>query len=268
MNHLQGAAAPAKRYPFQILTGYGLKMLGLVFMVLDHIHQMFSPFGAPLWLTMLGRVVLPIFLFMASEGFCHTRSRPKYAFRLLIGFWGMGLGNLLLSQAFPLQDVALVNNVFGTVLVSVFYMWMVDLALQSLRQKNILKFFLSLLGFLAPIFSSVLLLLILQAGAPLWVMQLVMVLMPGLLTVEGGYAAVVLAVAFYLLRKNRWLQLIPLVLVSILSALGGGIQWLMVFAAIPILLYNGAAGRKSKYFFYIFYPAHIYLLYLVSYFLH
>jgi hypothetical protein len=44
-------------------------------------------------------------------------------------------------------------------------------------------------------------------------------------------------------------------------------QWLMVFAAIPLFLYNGKRGRGGKYFFYIFYPAHIYLFYVIAWFL-
>jgi hypothetical protein len=49
--------------------------------------------------------------------------------------------------------------------------------------------------------------------------------------------------------------------------LSGGAQWLMVFALIPIVLYNGRRGKGSKYFFYIFYPAHIYALYIIAWFM-
>jgi hypothetical protein len=48
-------------------------------------------------------------------------------------------------------------------------------------------------------------------------------------------------------------------------------QWAAVFAVIPLLLYNGKRGggsaRLNKWFFYIFYPAHIYALYILAYFL-
>ena len=41
-----------------------------------------------------------------------------------------------------------------------------------------------------------------------------------------------------------------------------------VFAIIPIYFYNGEKGRGDKNFFYIFYPVHIYILYIVASLLH
>ena len=41
-------------------------------------------------------------------------------------------------------------------------------------------------------------------------------------------------------------------------------QWIMIFALPLILLYNHQRGRKCKYFFYIFYPVHITLLWLLA----
>jgi len=43
-----------------------------------------------------------------------------------------------------------------------------------------------------------------------------------------------------------------------------GVQWMMVFAAIPMYFYNGERGSGNKNFFYIFYPAHIYLLWILA----
>lgn len=52
--------------------------------------------------------------------------------------------------------------------------------------------------------------------------------------------------------------------------LGGGnlftinYQWMMIFALPFILLYNKQKGKSFKYFFYIFYPAHIIILWSIS----
>jgi hypothetical protein len=40
-------------------------------------------------------------------------------------------------------------------------------------------------------------------------------------------------------------------------------QWMMIFSLFFILMYNGKEGKKHKWFFYIFYPAHILILCLV-----
>ncbi|RKW34014.1 MAG: hypothetical protein D8B43_00795 [Lachnoanaerobaculum sp.] len=70
---------------------------------------------------------------------------------------------------------------------------------------------------------------------------------------------------FYIFRKNRWIQIIVLVVISdVIFICSHDIQWMMVFAAIPMLFYNGKKGKGMKNFFYIFYPVHIILLYILS----
>ena len=50
--------------------------------------------------------------------------------------------------------------------------------------------------------------------------------------------------------------------VSMLFNLAYG--WLGVYAVIPMALYNGPRGSGHKKLFYLFYPAHVYLLYAAS----
>ncbi len=46
--------------------------------------------------------------------------------------------------------------------------------------------------------------------------------------------------------------------------LNSDFQWMMI-AALPLLLScNGSCGRYKKYFYYIFYPAHVYLLWFLG----
>ena len=54
----------------KICNATNLKYLAVALMFLDQIYQMFGSMGAPIWLTMLGRLSFPIFLFLA-----HTEDR-------------------------------------------------------------------------------------------------------------------------------------------------------------------------------------------------
>ena len=102
------------------------------------------------------------------------------------------------------------------------------------------------------------------------VFAIVMLMIPNLFTVEGGIFTVLLGLIFYIFRTNRKIQFLVLIILSFLAFYTNrtGVQWMMVFAIIPLYFYNGEKGRGDKNFFYIFYPVHIYILYIVASLLH
>ena len=60
------------------LTGFDLKYLALIFMVMDHIHYFFEFTGkVPIGFSWVGRLAAPLFLFCFIEGFFHTHDRKK-----------------------------------------------------------------------------------------------------------------------------------------------------------------------------------------------
>ena len=68
-----------QKFNWQFLNATTLKLIAAALMFIDHIHEMFSHAGAPMWLTMLGRLVFPMFLFASSESFHYTHSK-KYPY--------------------------------------------------------------------------------------------------------------------------------------------------------------------------------------------
>ncbi|MDR1059231.1 MAG: conjugal transfer protein TraX [Treponema sp.] len=251
---------------YEILSGNAIKMIGIILMVMDHLHQMFINQGAPAWLNWFGRPVSTMFLFLCAEGFYYTRSKKQYMLRLLVGFFFMNLMNQVLSRSMPLENVALINNVFGSLFMAVFYMWLFDLIKQGITEKKAGKILLALGGFILTWIAGIALLAALNAGNHAAVMVLMFI--PNPISAEGGVPLILLGLLFYILRRYRLIQA-ALVLIAGLLAwfILHSAQWLMIAAAIPILLYNGQRGRGSKYFFYIFYPAHIYLFYGIAWFI-
>lgn len=257
------------------MTGFQLKVLGVVTMVLDHLGEFFLFLGVPMWFHWIGRIAAPIFLFESSEGFIHTRNRKRYLFRLLAGYWLMGIINMILNHYFTIDGAIVINNIFGTLFLGTVYMQ----ACEFFKQK---KFGKGMIWFLVPTLLSVFVMILLSSGSllaskfGLLFFQIFTLLVPTLMMTEGGILFVLLAVLFYLFHGRKALQIAALVIAAMITLiLGGGIQyaftfnfqWMMFLAAIPIILYNGEKGRSMQNFFYIFYPVHIAIFAVISFLL-
>lgn len=96
--------------------------------------------------------------------------------------------------------------------------------------------------------------------ADLTVLVLVMYLAELLRTDYAGMGVLTI-VAVYLFRRSRVKSMAAGCIV--LTAMSAS-EVFAFFALIPAGLYNGKRGLKMKYVFYIFYPAHLLLLYLIA----
>jgi len=218
------------------LTGNQLKLLALLFMTVDHVGMMLFP--QHIGFRIIGRLAMPIFAFMIAEGCRHTRSKVKYLLRMagvaavcqLVYFFAMG---------------SLQQSILVTFSLSIGLILLCDLA----REKNAWGW------------------LTLGLAAAWFLCRVLPDLIAGF-SVDYGIFGVLLPVLVYLGkdRKGRLLHLILGLVVLCLDL--GSIQWYCLGAAALLALYNGQRGKaRMKHLFYIYYPAHLVIIYLISYLL-
>ena len=265
------------------LSDTSLKEIALALMVLDHIHYFFSFTGAvPEWFSMLGRVSAPLFLFCTAEGFAHTHDRRTYLLRL----WGMGAGMGLVQFVIGVglgrraDGFYPMNGILRDLTVACL-LWQ---GIDWLRQRRLGRA-LALVGGVGVLWPAVSLALVaaLPPAGQLPLYFLSWTVLPNwAFSTDGGVGFILGGVLLYALRGRRKIQVlawaawafwIDMGSVSYLLRMGGislgqamllSYQWMEVFAAPLMLLYNGQRGAGHKQLFYWFYPAHVYGLYAVS----
>lgn len=274
---------------FRGLSSTGLKFLALALMILDHIRYFFGYTGAiPLWFSQAGRLAAPLFLFCTVEGFAHTHDRRWYFLRIWAISAGMGLLQFLMMYAhlgvrpdgfFPM------NAIFMNFVILI-PVWQ---GIDWLRQR---RWFRGLAAVVLPLAWPFVFLALYGAANTTdlaWLLDSVLaalvytVLPCWSLIVDGGGFFIATGIALYLLRNRRIPQALvygaltmvfyfafPLIRLmgtpgfTASQMLTLAYEWMGVFAMIPMLLYNGQRGRGCKALFYIVYPAHVYLLYALS----
>lgn len=222
-------------------NGFQLKVIMVICMFIDHVAE-FIP-GIPLWFRYIGRLAAPVFCYLLVEGFIHTSSRKKYMKRLMVGGGIMLVGSNILMYVFN-RPVKIINNIFLAMAVCIALLSIIEWKQKDESNKGI-----AIAGIIGVCIVS--------------------------LFTEGGPFMPVLALIFYHNRDNKVKISIWYTSISLLT-LGGiskniyeslfiiNYQWMMVFALPFMLMYNGERGTKAKYFFYIFYPVHIWVLYILG----
>ncbi len=265
------------------LSDTSLKEIALALMVLDHIHYFFSFTGAvPEWFSMLGRVSAPLFLFCTAEGFAHTHDRRTYLLRLWAMGAGMGLVQFVIGVGLGRRADGFypMNGILRDLTVACL-LWQ---GIDWLRQRRLGRA-LALVGGVGVLWPAVSLALVaaLPPAGQLPLYFLSWTVLPNwAFSTDGGVWFILGGVLLYALRGRRkiqvlawaaWVFWIDMGSVSYLLRMGGvslgqamllSYQWMEVFAAPLMLLYNGQRGVGHKQLFYWFYPAHVYGLYLLS----
>lgn len=236
-----------KRKQFS-LSGSTLKFIAMITMLIDHIgavvllryildmqghissvEQYNSMVTLYRVMRGIGRIAFPIYCFLLVEGFQKTHNLKKYILRL-------GVFALIAEVPFDLAFTARVfslryQSVMLTLLVGVLTMWGV-----SLLERHVKNRILLVLGGA--------LVIALGAGAA------------ELMKTDYGYLGILCIMVLYALRRVKWMQILGGCLVFSWEV------WAPV-AFLPIAFYDGRRGLRLKYVFYLFYPLHLLILYLI-----
>ena len=71
---------------WKILSGSALKCIALLSMIIDHTAYVLLTKGTHVYIVMraVGRLAFPLYCFLITEGFLHTRDRKRYGLRLFL----------------------------------------------------------------------------------------------------------------------------------------------------------------------------------------
>ncbi len=237
---------------YKVINRQTLKLLAITFMLIDHLWA--SLISGNQWMNYVGRMAFPIFAFQIVEGYIHTSNFKKYALRLFIFALVSEIPfNLFYSGSwfFPFYQ-----NVMFTLLLGLLAIHFLDTYLKDRANKNPYLSFLKvllciLLGFIG--------------------------------FTDYGALGVLMVISFYIFRDYKYgiiYQIISLFVINVfffnglfipINILGITLEFptqgFALLAFVFIGLYNGKKGRESnlsKYSFYIFYPLHMLILYILS----
>lgn len=222
------------------MSGSILKLIACLAMLIDHMaaflpgdfmdmkETLFTIGDKTITLRLImhyiGRMAFPLFAFLITEGFTHTHDRKKYGINL---FLFALISEIPWNLAHTGELFYGRQNVFFTLLLG--YIGLCALDHYKNDYKKITIALASLLGVS----------LLLRADYTCF-----------------GFGFIIL---LHLLKDRRMMAIIGCCMLPS--------RWIGGLAFIPILMYNGERGfakaKWTKYAFYIFYPLHLLILYLV-----
>ena len=207
------------------LNSFQLKCIAITTMLIDHTGKVLFP--GNMIFVYVGRIAFPIFCFLLVEGFFHTRDVYKYIVRL---------GVFALISEVPF-DLAFRQTLLEIKHQNVFFTLLLGMLLMCALEK-----------------TSELQIKAVEILLTMWAAEF--------LHVDYSYRGILLIIAYYFFRENEWLKLSVGVMWNFLRNRSS--QMYGALAVVPIAMYNGERGPSVKYFFYVFYPTHLLVLYILK----
>lgn len=195
------------------------------------------------FLNLIGRIAFPIFAFQTVQGYIHTSNIKKYMLRLFVFACISQIPFMLFLSTFANNYYL---NIFFTLLLGTIALYGYD----KIKNKYLRGPFAILIFVIAHFIQ-----------------------------VDYGAYGVIVIFLFYIFNtkfNNKILMCLAFTILTIFKYLPNIINYPSVsgiylncilftcISLIPICLYNGKQGLKAKYLFYLFYPIHLLILYLLT----
>ena len=205
-----------------------LKIIAAIAMTIDHAGLLL--FGDATWMRAVGRLAFPLFAYLIAEGFRYTRNRRRYFFGIL----ALGTFCQIVCEIFSPGEMW---NVLLTFSLSIALLYLLERSKADAR-------------FLAAFGTGLILVFFFTKYIP----------------VDYGFFGVLLPL-FPALFEKKWARLGAFAVgLAVLCADSHPLQWISLSSLLLLALYNGKPGKyKLKYFFYIFYPLHLAVIWGIRY---
>lgn len=235
-----------RKITFGGFSGSTIKMIAAITMLIDHVGAVIVErmllqggqagivkelYQLDKVLRGIGRISFPLFCFLLVEGFCHTHSRMKYGLRLMCFAF---ISEIPFDLAFTGKVFSnKYQNIFFTLFIGFCMMAVFHIIEERWKEKQLFAILLMLSTLLAGMGGAL------------------------ILKTDYDYLGVLSIAVLYICRRNRSIQM-----------LGGALSFLWEMPAPAAFLiaagYNGKRGFSLKYVFYVFYPVHLLILYLLA----
>lgn len=244
----------------KILNSNQLKLIAIIAMTVDHIAwAMFDGYPRallPLVMHIIGRLTCPIMCYFIAEGYHYTRNINKYTFRLFAFAFVSHFAYIFASNDF-VDFKSFIPFYYGNFLNQTSVMWSLAWGLVMLRIADSKR--------IKSIYKVLLVILICIITLPSDWSCIAALCIMAIGTNRGDFRKQMSWMIFYV-------ALYSLVYFFAIDKVYGILQMGVVLSIPVIAMYNGKRGKNPKinkfmkWFFYIFYPLHLFVIGLINYF--
>lgn len=244
----------------KILNSNQLKLIAIIAMTVDHIAwAMFDGYPRallPLVMHIIGRLTCPIMCYFIAEGYHYTRNINKYTFRLFAFAFVSHFAYIFASNDF-VDFKSFIPFYYGNFLNQTSVMWSLAWGLVMLRIADSKR--------IKSIYKVLLVILICIITLPSDWSCIAALCIMAVGTNRGDFRRQMSWMIFYV-------ALYSLVYFFAIDKAYGVLQMGVVLSIPVIAMYNGKRGKNPKinkfmkWFFYIFYPVHLFVIGLINYF--